>query len=271
MEKILAKLQPIADPLGNFINNSIRLLGDWCLFLYQVLYWLPKKPLRWGNLIKQMDFIGVRSVPIIMLTGVFVGAVFALQTGKAFSMFNAESLVGATLGLSLAREIAPVFTALMVTARACSAMAAEIGTMRVTEQVDALETLAVNPIHYLVVPRVVSATIMTPLLTAIFGLVGIIGAWFVGIHLLEISESSFFDRLYYYVDIDDFIGGLIKAAVFGFLISVISCFEGYTTKGGAKGVGTSTTKAVVISSVTVLIVDYFLTTWILEFMGRPTV
>jgi phospholipid/cholesterol/gamma-HCH transport system permease protein len=271
MERIFSKLQPIADPLGGYINSSVRLLGDWCLFLYQVLYWLPKRPLRWANLIKQMEFIGVKSVPIIILTGIFVGAVFALQTGKAFSMFNAESLVGATIGLSLSREIAPVFTALMVTARACSAMAAEIGTMKVTEQVDALETMAVNPVHYLAVPRVVSATVMTPLLTAVFDLIGIIGAWFVGIYLLEISESSFFDRLYYYVDLHDFAGGLIKAAVFGFLISVISCFEGYSTKGGAKGVGSSTTRAVVISSVTVLIVDYFLTTWILEYISGPTV
>lgn len=262
-------LQKIAEPLGKEIIAKVRGLGDWCLFLFETILWMPRRPYRMNNLMRQLEFIGVRSTPIILLTGLFVGAVFSLQTGKAFMMFNAETLVGATIGLSLAREIGPVFTALMITARACSAMAAEIGTMRVTEQIDALETMAVNPVHYLAVPRVVATVIMAPLLTAIFDLIGIIGAWFVGVKLLLISEGSFFDKLYYYVDVRDFIGGLVKATVFGFFISVISCYQGYVTKGGAEGVGRSTTRAVVVSSVTVLIVDYFLTTWILEFFGKP--
>ncbi|MBI2342289.1 MAG: ABC transporter permease, partial [Deltaproteobacteria bacterium] len=152
-----------------------------------------------------------------------------------------------------------------------SAMAAELGTMRVTEQIDALDTMAVSPIHYLVVPRMIATTLMTPLLTAIFDLIGVIGAYFVGIKLLEISEGAFLDKLYYYVDIRDFFGGLIKAAFFGFFISVISCYSGFTAKGGAEGVGRSTTRAVVVSSVVVLITDYFLTTWILEYFSRPTV
>lgn len=271
MERIINILRPVVDPLGNSINDAILALGNWCRFVFEAIRWLPKKPYRLHNLVRQMEFIGVKSTPIILLTGLFVGAVFALQTGKAFAMFNAESLVGATIGLSLTREIGPVFTALMVTARACSAMAAELGTMKVTEQIDALETMAVNPIHYLACPRVVSTTIMMPLLTAMFDLIGIIGAWFVGIKLLEISEASFFDRLYHYVDVKDFMGGLIKAAVFGFLISVISCYNGFVTKGGAKGVGNSTTRAVVVSSVVVLVVDYFLTTWILEFFGKTNI
>lgn len=265
---MITKITPVADYLGRIINSSIHSLGEWCLFVYETIVWIPRKPRRFGILIKHMEFIGVKSTPIIVLTGVFVGAVFALQTGKAFAMFNAETLVGATIGLSLAREIGPVFAALMVTARACSAMAAELGTMRVTEQIDALETMAVNPIHYLVSPRVLATVIMMPLLTAIFDLVGIIGAWFVGIKLLEIGEASFFDRLYYYVDMKDFIGGLIKAGFFGFFVSVISCYSGFMTKGGAKGVGNSTTRAVVVSSVTVLVTDYFLTTWILEYFSK---
>lgn len=261
----ISTLTLTVEPFANIWQGAILALGDWCLFVFETVRWIFRKPYRFGNIIRQMEFIGVKSTPIIALTGMFVGAVFALQTGKAFAIFNAESLVGATIGLSLAREIGPVFTALMITARACSAMAAEIGTMRVTEQIDALETMAVDPIHYLAVPRVVAATLMTPLLTAIFNLIGIIGAWFVGVHLLEISEGSFLDKLYYYVEAEDFIGGLIKAAFFGFFISVISCYQGYVTKGGAEGVGRSTTKAVVVSSVTILVMDYFLTTWILEY------
>jgi phospholipid/cholesterol/gamma-HCH transport system permease protein len=257
-------------PVTRIVGGGVLSLGDWFLFVFETVRWIFRKPYRFGNIVRQMEFIGVKSTPIIVLTGLFVGAVFALQTGKAFALFGAESLVGATIGLSLAREIGPVFTALMVTARACSAMAAEIGTMRVTEQIDALETMAVDPIHYLVVPRVISSTLMTPLLTGIFNLIGIIGAYFVGVHLLQISEGSFLDRLCYYVDVNDFVGGLVKAAVFGFFISVISCYQGYVTKGGAEGVGRSTTNAVVVSSVTVLVMDYFLTTWILEFFNTTS-
>lgn len=271
MERVIKILQPIVEPLGGIVINGVRSLGEWFVFTLEVFKWLFKKPYRLSNLVRQMEFIGVKSTPIILLTGLFVGAVFSLQIGKAFALFNSESLVGATIGLSLAREIAPVFTALMVTARACSAMAAEIGTMRVTEQLDALETMAVNPVHYLVVPRVISATLMTPLLTAIFDLIGIMGAWFVGVVLLQISEASFFDKLYYYVDVRDVVGGLIKAGFFGFFIALISCYQGFTTKGGAKGVGDSTTAAVVVSSVTVLVMDYFLTTWILEFVSKGVV
>ncbi len=269
MEKVIKLIHPFAELVGASLVRAMNMLGQWCLFTWETLRWLPRKPYRIGNLFKQMEFIGVRSTQIILLTGLFVGAVFALQIGKAFAIFNAESLVGATIGIALAREIAPVFTALMVTARACSAMAAELGTMRVTEQIDALETMAVNPLHYLVVPRVLAATLMTPLLTALFDLIGMIGAYFVGVKLLQIGESSFFDKLYYYLEVRDFIGGLIKSAFFGFFISVISCHQGFIARGGAKGVGTATTRAVVISSVSVLVMDYFLTTWILELFSKP--
>jgi len=177
-------------------------------------------------------------------------------------------MVGATVGLSLTREMAPVFAALMVTARACSAMAAELGTMRVTEQIDALETMAVDPLHYLVVPRVLACTIVVPLLTMLYNVIGVVGSYIVGIYLLGISEGPFMNKLYYYVDADDIWGGLIKAAVFGFLIAQISCYMGFNTRRGAKGVGKATTRAVVISAVTILVVDYFLTTWILEYLSN---
>lgn len=241
-------------------------LGLFTQFAADFFRWFNKPPLRWRNLFQQMNAIGVNSTPIILLVSLFTGAVFALQSGYAFRLFNAETLVGSTVGITLTREIAPVFTALMVTARVGSAMAAEIGTMRVSEQIDALEAMAVNPFHYLVVPRVLSAMVMVPLLAVVFNFVGFMGAYFVGVGLLHIPEGPFVSRMEYYVDADDLYGGLFKALIFGFLLAVISCYQGYRTSGGAAGVGRATTRAVVISSVTILVVDYFLTQWILEVM-----
>lgn len=212
-----------------------------------------------------MEFIGVQSLPIILLTSLFTGMVFALQVGKTFAIFRMQNLVGATVGLSLTREIGPVFTALMVTARACSSMAAEIGTMRVTEQIDALKTMAVAPIQYLVTPRVIACVMMVPLLAMVFNFVGILGAYVVGVWLLNIPPGPFLHHLYWYVDPQDVNGSLVKAAFFGFAIATISCYKGFNTRGGAEGVGRATTSAVVVSSVTVLVLDYFLTTWILEY------
>lgn len=251
------------------MKNLLIALGDWCEFVWETLQWSVRPPYRIHNAFRQMLFIGVQSLPIILLTGLFTGMVFALQTGKTFAIFKMQNLVGSTVGLALTREIGPVFTALMVTARVCSAMAAEIGTMRVTEQVDALSSMAVNPIQYLVVPRVIGCILMVPLLTMIFDYIGCVGAYMVGVGLLDIPAGPFFRHLYWYVDPKDVFGGLIKSAFFGFFISMISCYKGFKTTGGAAGVGRATTSAVVVSSVTVLIVDYFLTTWILEyFSGR---
>jgi phospholipid/cholesterol/gamma-HCH transport system permease protein len=267
MEAVLEYITPWISSLGERVSALLRELGRWCGFVWQALEWMLRPPLRFDQFAKQMEFVGVKSTWIISLTGLFTGAVFALQSGKVYALFNMESMVGATVGLSLTREMAPVFAALMVTARACSAMAAELGTMRVTEQIDALETMAINPIQYLVVPRIVACTAMVPLLTMLFNFVGIVGSYIVGIYLLGISEGPFMDKLYYYVDADDIWGGLIKAAVFGFLIAAISCYMGFHTRKGAKGVGRATTRAVVVSAVTILVVDYFLTTWILEYLA----
>lgn len=241
--------------------------GKFAQFASLFFRWISQKPVRWRNFIAQANAIGVDSAPIIFLVSFFTGAVFALQTGYAFRLFNAETLVGSTVGLTLTRELAPVFTALMVIARMGSSMAAELGSMRVTEQIDALETMAINPYHYLVVPRVVASVVMMPLLTMLFNFVGFVGAYMVGVGLLNIPEGPFINRMEYYVDPKDIFGGLFKAVIFGFLLSIISCYQGYRTSGGAAGVGRSTTRAVVIASVTILIVDYFLTQWILEIVG----
>jgi phospholipid/cholesterol/gamma-HCH transport system permease protein len=250
--------------LGSLLIGAARGLGEFLLFTKSFFAWLFARPFRQSVFFRQMEFIGVRSLPIIALTGTFTGMVFALQTGYAFRQFNAQIFVGSTVGLALTREIAPVFTALMVAARAGSAMAAEIGTMKVTEQVDALSAMAVNPIHYLVVPRVIASILMLPLLAGVFSYIGIVGAYFVAVHLLHIEPVVFTEKLTYYVDVDDVVGGLIKAAFFGAVLGLVSCQRGYRTSGGAEGVGRSTTQAVVISSVAILVLDYFLTSWILE-------
>jgi len=266
MENMLHITRDSLETLGGKIITSVRALGDWVEFVWHVICWTFRRPYRWPLFFDQMEFVGVRSTGIVALTAFFTGAVFALQAGKVYALFNMETLVGATVGLSLTREIAPVFAALMVTARACSAMAAELGSMRVTEQIDALETMAVEPLQYLIAPRVFATTVMVPLLTVLFNFVGIIGAYLVGVGILAIHEGPFMNRLYYMVDSEDIIAGVVKATFFGFLIAVISCYQGYKTKGGAAGVGHSTTRAVVLSSVTILVADYFLTAWILEFI-----
>ena len=247
-----------------FYYKIINYLGDFFVFCSASFQWVFRRPFRHRLFIDQFNHIGVDSIPIIFLVSIFTGMVFALQTTYAFRLFNAESMVGATVGLSLTREIAPVFAALMITARVGSSMAAELGTMRVSEQIDALESMAVYPHHYLVVPRVFTATFMVPLHTIIFDFVGVMGSYFVGVILLGIPKGFFMIRLTDMVDPGDVLGGVAKAAVFGFILASISCFEGFRTKNGAKGVGISTTRAVVISSVSILIIDYFLTQIILE-------
>ena len=265
MELILRLTTSLSDLIGKPLIWASRSLGVWVLFTKDLFAWTFKPTFHYKQLFQQMEFVGVKSIWIVSLTAFFSGAVFALQSGKVFALFNTEIMVGATVGLSLTREIAPVFAALMVTARACSAMAAELGSMKVTEQIDAMTTMAVEPMQYLVVPRVWATTLMMPLLTMVFNFIGMIGAYVVGIHLLSISKGPFLNKLYYLVDGDDIFGGLVKSAFFGFAIASISCSQGMWCKGGASGVGTATTRAVVLSAVTILVLDYFLTTWILEY------
>ena len=233
--------------------------GRIASFFITTLSWLLHPPFRIHVVFKQMEFVGVHSVIVVLITGAFTGMVLALQTYYGFRMFGGESLVGATVALSMTREIGPVFTALMVTARAGSAMAAEIGTMRVTEQIDALYAMSVNPIQYLVLPRVIAGIVMLPFLTIVSDVIGIMGGYFVGVHLLQINSGIFIARMTELVALGDIFNGLVKSAVFGLILTLIGCYKGFFTTGGAEGVGRSTTRAVVLSSVTILISDYFLT------------
>lgn len=245
--------------LGGLTVRPVEATGRFGAMFALGFLRLFQRPFRLRLIFKQMEFVGVQSLVIVMITGLFTGGVFALQSNVAFSMFGAQGLTGSTVALALTKELAPVFCALMVTGRAGSAMAAEIGTMRVSEQIDALEAMAVDPIGYLVTPRLLAGLVMLPVLTAVFDLIGIIGASVVGIYVLHIQEGPFFGRIEWYLDPDDITGGLIKAAVFGVIMAVVGCTKGFYATNGAEGVGRATTDAVVIASVSILVSDYFLT------------
>ena len=234
-------------------------LGGILMMLFKALAMTFVPPFRGRNVIKQMEFVGVKSLFIVVLTGVFSGMVLALQSYHGFRIFGGESLMGGIVALSLAREMGPVMTGLMVNARAGSGIAAEIGTMRVTEQIDALQIMAINPIHYLVVPRIWAGILMVPLLTAINILVGVIGGYFVGVILLGINSGVYMNKMIEMLELADLVQGLVKSIVFGLILTLVGCYKGYHTSGGAEGVGRATTEAVVISSVCILIGTYVLT------------
>jgi phospholipid/cholesterol/gamma-HCH transport system permease protein len=216
-------------------------------------------PYRLKAVIKQMEFVGVKSIFVVVLTGIFAGGVLALQSHHGFRLFGAETLVGSTVALAMTRELGPVLTALMVNGRAGSAMAAELGTMRVTEQIDALYVMATNPVKYLIVPRIIAGVVMLPILTIVADFLGILGGYFVGVILLKINSGMFIANIVEMVDLEDIFHGLTKSIFFGLILTHIGCYKGFYTTGGAEGVGKSTTQAVVLSSVLILVSDYFLT------------
>jgi phospholipid/cholesterol/gamma-HCH transport system permease protein len=234
-------------------------IGAVLLLTIRTVSWAIRPPYRVTQLLAAMDFIGVQSVFIVALTGIFSGMVLSLQTVHSLRNFGAEGVVGSVVAISLTREISPVFAGLMVTARAGSAMAAELGNMRVTEQIDALVTMGVSPVQYLLAPRLIAGLLMLPLLCVLYSCVGMAGAWVVAVKMLNVDPGVFLSNIDKYLVPNDFIMGLIKSTVFGFLIAAISCAQGFNASGGAKGVGEATTRAVVQSAVAILIANYILT------------
>jgi phospholipid/cholesterol/gamma-HCH transport system permease protein len=247
------------EAVGTQTTRFIEEMGNISIIFIQTLKWSFRPPLGIRNILKQMEEVGVRSVPVVLITAVSTGMVLALQSHTGFKRFNAESLVGTVVALSMTRELGPVLTALIVAGRAGAAMAAELGTMRVTEQIDALSTMATNPIKYLIVPRVLAGMLMLPILTVFSDAIGIAGGYLVAVQMLDVNPVVYMRRTTDYLEFDDIFGGLIKAFVFGTIIATISCYKGFNTEGGAEGVGKATTGAVVISSMLILISDYFLT------------
>ena len=248
----------VFEPIGSAVLRVLADLGGMTLLFLEVCRLATRRPYRPKNLLAACESVGVGSMFVVVLTGFFTGAVFGMQSAAAFGLFDAQSLVGATVALSLTRELAPVLTGLMVTGRAGSAIATELGSMRVTEQIDALATMAVDPKQYLLVPRVIAGILTAPILCMLFDLIGLWGSYLVSVKLQGISEAAFWVRIEGWLDGADIVGGLIKAGVFGGIVTTTACWKGFHAEGGAKGVGVATTEAVVLSSVLILVVDYFL-------------
>lgn len=257
---MLKLIEIIGRTLIGFSEELGRILILFFLTIKQLL--LPPPEMK--SIVRQMVEMGIRSLPVVLITAIFTGMVFALQTYTGFKRFGAEAVVGTVVALSMTRELGPVLTGLIVAGRAGAAMAAELGTMRVTEQIDALETLATNPIKYLIVPRFVSGVLMLPALATIADITGIIGGYFITVGLFETSSIVYWKRTWDYLEMRDIFSGLLKSGFFGASISLISCYKGFYTTGGAEGVGKATTGAVVLSSMTILISDYFLSAWLFK-------
>jgi phospholipid/cholesterol/gamma-HCH transport system permease protein len=251
---VIAGVRDAGAPVLKLLDN----VGQHLILVGRALAWLPRRPYRMANYLDAAEFIGFGSLPIVLLVGAFTGMVMSLQSVYAFRQFGLESFAGGTAGKALSTELGPVLTSLMLSGRAGAGIATELGTMRITEQIDALESMAVNPVQYLVLPRLIAAMIVTPILTLLFFVVGMGGAWLVAVVLEHVDQGQWIANLRDIVDPIDVIQGLIKGVFFGFLVALVGCFQGFNASGGGRGVGMGTTRAVVISSVSTLIMDYFL-------------
>ena len=248
-------MRPLTAPVLHFLEE----LGHFLTLLWRMLAWTPRRPWDVRQLLRQMQRVGVGSLPVILLTALFTGGVLALQTFSVLARFNAERYVGSLVALSMVRELACVLGGLVIAGRSGSAMGAELGTMRVTEQIDALEVMGADPVHYLMVPRVWATVVMLPLLIVVSDAVGIFGGYMVSVVLMGANPVSYMETTFQYMELQDLLSGLVKAAVFGLLIAMIGCYQGYTTSGGAEGVGQATTRSVVLASIAIFISNFFLT------------
>lgn len=243
----------------NYIQTVLQDVGIFTVFCFDSFKWGFRHPFRYGELLQHIEFIGNKSVLIICLTGLFTGMVFSFQVYQGFKIVNAGNLVGPTVALGITRELGPVLTGLIVAARAGGAMAARLGTMRVTEQIDALEVMGVNPKQFLVAPRIHAALIAVPLLAALFIYVALLGSHLLVVVILGLDEAIFLNKVYLFLEPKDIGQGLFKATIFGLIFSCVCTYRGFYTKGGAKGVGDATNQGVVVSMVLIIVSDYFLT------------
>lgn len=249
----------ILESIGLVFLRVFEETGRWFQMLLRTIVWSVRRPLGVSEWFRQMVRVGVDSIPVVFLTTMFTGMVMALQTFTGFQRVHAENFVGSVVALAMLRELSPVLVGLMVTGRVGSSMAAEIGTMRVTEQLDALEALATDPIHYLFVPRVIAGILMLPLLTLLGDALGVYGGRLVAVNLLGANPVIYDQNTYQFLEMNDLWSGLIKSAAFGLILTLTGCVRGYYTTGGAEGVGRATTAAVVSASLIILLTDFFLT------------
>ena len=257
----------LLERLGSFSLNLFQRIGEiWLLFVRTVAYCRQVFANR-RLVVLQMVEIGVNTVPLVAIMAFFTGMVIAVQTGHQAVRFHLEGMVGPIVGLSLTRELGPVMTGVIVAGRVGAAIAAQVGTMKVTEQIDALETLATDPVEYLVMPRFIAAIIMLPILTVCADVVGITGGLIIAVTQLGRDANLFLTVTFRQMEVSDVMSGLIKSAFFGMIVAIIGCYQGLTTTGGAEGVGKSTTRAVVLSLMLILVSDFFLTVLVLG--GKP--
>jgi len=249
----------VLDKIGRQFSHFLGETGRLSALFMHALVGIFRPPFRFEQSLSQMEEVGVNSLSVTAITAAFTGMVLALQSHIGFKRFNAESLVGTVVALSVTRELGPVLTGLVVAARAGSSMAAELGTMRVTEQIDALTTLAVNPIEYLVSPRLLAGLIMLPLLTGLADIIGIAGGYLVSVYILHANSVVYIRRTFDFLVYQDIYSGIFKAAVFGVIITVVGCYKGFYAEGGAHGVGSATTGAVVMSYMLIIISNYIMT------------
>lgn len=245
--------------IGRTFLGFLAATGRLSVFTGITLGHCVRPPIYWRLLGRQLVDIGYYSLPVVGLTTLFSGMVLALQSYTGFSRFNAESAIATVVVLSMTRELGPVLAGLMVAGRIGASMAAEIGTMRVTEQVDALTTLSTSPYKYLVVPRVLAGIISLPFLVLIGDIIGVFGGYLVGVHKLGFNAGGYLKSTFDFLEVQDVVSGLVKAAVFGFLIALMGCYHGYHSGRGAQGVGRATTNAVVSASILILISNYLIT------------
>jgi len=254
--------------LGRLVINNVRELGAVTLFFAKALVNIFTFPIQWSKFVQQTFFIGVKSTTVILLVSVFAGMVMGLQGYYTLVKFGSEGMLGAAVALSLIRELGPVLTAFMIIGQAGSSMSAELGVMRISEQIDALDTMDIDPVRFLVSPRIMAGLVAFPLLTALFDVVGIMGGYVTGSVLLGINKGVYFHRVRSSVEMVDITGGFLKAVVFALIVATVCCYKGYYTHKqahgfGATGVSNSTTAAVVLSCVYVLVADYVLTSFLL--------
>ena len=250
---------PLLQPLGRTFLNGLSAIGRLALFTLRAVLMAIRPPYYPRHIFKQMIEIGYYSLPVVGMTAVFTGMVLALQSYTGFARFNAETAIPNVVVLSICRELGPVMAGLMVAGRIGAAMAAELGTMRVTEQIDALVTLSTNPFKYLIAPRLIAGILMLPILVGTADVIGVLGGYLVAVYKLGFNPAAYLKRTMDYLEFMDVVSGLLKAGVFGFLIALMGCFHGYSSAGGAQGVGRATTNAVVSASILILVADYMLT------------
>jgi len=255
--------------LGRFLLEFIQETGGVFILLWELFQVSPRIFKNLENTLYQMEKIGIGSIPLVLVTSLFVGAVTSVQAAYQFHGYVPLKFLGTVVGKSVTLELGPVLTALVVGGRVSASIAAELGTMRVTEQIDAMETIAIDPVEYLVLPRVTAATVMLPVLTIFSDLLAILGAMVVAKISLSVSFNTFASGLKLLFHYQDLIGGLMKTFVFGFIIAFMGCYNGFVTEGGAEGVGIATMKAVVSSCLLILISNYVLATLIFRIIFAP--